>query len=232
MKRKHEIGPDLVRRIANIRKRIAPGRAVLIGISGIDASGKGYIAGGLASNLEAAGYRVALINVDGWLNLPNVRFLNAKRPSHEGESDRTREGTHFYHHALRLDEMFSDLVLPLKKHGSIELTMDFAEETATEFRPYTYEFSEIDIVILEGIFIFKRRFTEHFDQTIWVECSFETALHRAIARSQEGLSAAETIYAFETTYFPAQRMHFERDQPRIAAHLIYRNDDRQISKKR
>jgi uridine kinase len=57
-----------------------------------------------------------------------------------------------------------------------------------------------------------------------VECSFEKALVRAIKRCQEGLPPKETIRAFETIYFPAQRIHLQRDHPRAAADLILPND--------
>ena len=63
-----------------------------------------------------------------------------------------------------------------------------------------------------------------FDLAIWVDCSFSTALARAIERGQEGLTPAETIAAYETIYFPAQRIHFERDDPQATADLILENE--------
>lgn len=85
-------------------------------------------------------------------------------------------------------------------------------------------FRDIDIVLLEGIFLFKPEYRDHFDLKIWIECSFETALQRAMARGQEGLPPAETRRAFETIYFPAQRVHFARDNPREFADIIFVND--------
>ena len=74
---------------------------MLVGLSGIDASGKGFIAHKLAAELRRRRLRVALIGVDGWLNLPSVRFGSPE------------PGRHFYDNALRLDEMFEQLVVPL-----------------------------------------------------------------------------------------------------------------------
>lgn len=187
-------------------------RACLVGISGIDASGKGYVSSRLVPQLEAGGCRVALINVDGWLNLPYVRFSGSN------------PGEHFYHHALRLEEMFEGLVLPLEQNRNVDVTIDFEEETATNFRPHTYAFERIDIILLEGIFIFKRKFVQHFDLRIWIECSFQTALQRAIARGQEDLTPAATIAAYQSIYFPAQLLHFEMDEPRQTADLLFRNE--------
>ena len=141
--------------------------ALLVGLSGIDGSGKGYLAAQLITALSARRLKTAAINVDGWLNLPPVRF------------DPGRPGENFYENALRLDDLFARLVVPLRRHRSIRVTMDWVEETATASRPYTYQFNELDIVILEGAYIFKRAYRGHFDLAVWVDCSWETALERA-----------------------------------------------------
>jgi uridine kinase len=194
------------------RKAVSPQRALLVGISGIDAAGKGFVTARIAESLEKRGKNVAVINIDGWLNLPHVRFH---------WSDPAR---HFYDNAIRFDEMFERVVLPLRDTRNVNVESDFAEETATTFRKCHYAFRDIDVVLLEGIFLLKPAYRHHFDLTIWVDCSFETALERAITRCQEGLPAAETIEAFETIYFRAQRIHLARDNPREAADIVLTND--------
>lgn len=181
-------------------------------MSGIDASGKGFLASKVATSLTQQGVNVALLGADHWLNLPETRF------------SRENPAEHFYTHALRLEKMFQRLVLPLRDNRSVSLEFDRVLECATEYRPTRCEFRDVDIVLLEGIFIFKKPFRGLFDLACWVDCSFETALERAIARRQEGLPPAETARAFEMIYFPAQRIHFERDNPRGAADFIFVND--------
>jgi len=186
-------------------------QALLAGISGIDASGKGHITGRLAELLMPT-LNVAVISVDGWLNLPHIRF---------SEND---PGRHFYHHALRLGEMFDRLVLPLKRDRRIDLTYDHTDETADASRPELIVLNDIDIILLEGIFLFQPHYLSYFDVTVWIECSFETALERAISRSQERLSPEETIKAYETIYFPAQRVHIETDRPQTNAEITLSNN--------
>ena len=60
--------------IASAQRQLGRQRSALVAISGIDASGKGYLSRELAQRLEVSGYRVALISVDGWLRLPHERF--------------------------------------------------------------------------------------------------------------------------------------------------------------
>jgi uridine kinase len=187
---------------------------VLAAVSGIDGAGKGYVSHQIAESLEARGMRVAYINIDGWLNLPNVRFGGPNMAEH------------FYSHAIRFQELFRDLVLPLRDRRSISIEMDFADETATAYRPHRYGFAGIDVILLEGIYLLKDGLRQHYDLSLWVDCTFETALERAISRSQEGLSPEATADAYRTIYFPAQAIHLVRDRPREAANLILVNDPR------
>ncbi|PYK35961.1 MAG: uridine kinase [Verrucomicrobia bacterium] len=187
-------------------------RAVLVGISGIDASGKGFITEKIAKRLQESGSRVAMINADDWLNLPEV-CLSRHNPAE-----------HFYEHAMRLDEMFNRLIVPLKEKRSISLLAECADAKTTVYRKHLYEFRNIDIVLVEGIFLFKPSYRDHFDVKIWIDCSFATALKRASMRCQEGLPPAETVRAFTEIYFPAQGLHFARDNPRASADAVLSND--------
>jgi uridine kinase len=194
------------------RRSLPAYRALLVGLTGIDGSGKGYIARQLTDALESRGHRVATINVDGWLSLPDVRFSKAN------------PAEHFYLHALRLEEMFSTLVRPLRDRRGVRLAADVARETDSEYRQQLYEFVDIDVIVLEGIYLLKRAYQSEYDLSIWIDCSFETALQRAVARAQEGLAPDDTIAAYLKIYFPAQLIHAERDHPRDAASYILPND--------
>jgi len=200
---------------AIVRKRgaVAPNRAVLVGVSGIDGSGKGFVTIKVADALRDKSLNMAVISADGWLNLPGV-CLN-----------RENYAEHFYNHAIRFDEMFERLILPLREHRGVDVLADCGDAKANVHRKHRYVFRNIDIVLLEGIFLFKAAYRKYFDLKVWIECSFQTALRRAIARGQEGLPPAETEHAFETIYFPAQNIHLDRDDPRRAADLILHNDD-------
>ena len=204
----------VLERILEARGRVPAHRGLLVAVSGIDGSGKGYVTAQLVAALQARGVRVAGINIDGWLNLPAVRF------------DPANPAEHFYRHAIRFDEMFAQMVLPLRERRSLSVEVDFAEETATEYRRQRYEFAGIDVIVLEGIYLLKRALRRHYDLSIWIECSFATALERAIARGQEGLSAEATTHAYQTIYFPAKERHFAYDEPQRAATLVVRNDPR------
>jgi uridine kinase len=194
------------------RHRASADESLLVAVSGIDGSGKGYVTNLIVDRLRQEGLNAVSVNIDGWLNLPSRRF-NDEQPA-----------AHFYRHAIRFEELFERLILPLKRRRSIRLQADLVEETASTYHQYLYEFQNVDVVILEGIYLLKRTLREYYDLAFWVECSFETALVRALRRAQEGLSLDATIRAYQTIYFPAQYIHFALDDPRAAADAILDND--------
>jgi uridine kinase len=203
---------EVVRKILERRAKIPDTRSLLVGLSGIDGCGKGYLATQLQAHLALRGVIPAILNVDGWLNLPQKRF------------DQSAPAVNFYENAIRLDQFFSQLVLPLRNWRSVHLLADVVEETASDYRKHTYDYRDVSVILVEGIFLFKPEYRKYFDLAIWIDCSFPTALARAIDRAQEGLSPAHTIAAYDTIYFPAQRIHLARDKPRENADLIFEND--------
>jgi uridine kinase len=118
----------VVDQILDARDSIPSQRSVLTAITGIDGCGKGYVTARIVNAVQAKGVRATGINIDGWLNLPNRRF-NASNPAE-----------HFYDHAIRFEEMFAQLIFPLRDRRSLRIETDYAEETATEYRRHTYEF--------------------------------------------------------------------------------------------
>ena len=206
----------LIATILETRRQVPAQRSVLVAISGIDGCGKGYVTAMIGDALKAWELNAVAINGDGWLNLPNRRF-NHQKPAE-----------HFYANAFRFQEMFTQLILPLRDRRSIAIEVDFVEEIASDYRKHVYEFKDVDVILLEAIYLLQPAFIYYYDLSFWIDCSFETALERALARGQEGLSPEATTDAYFTIYFPAQEIHFQRDNPRSLATAIVNNDSRLV----
>jgi uridine kinase len=203
--------PGLVARILRVRAAANPQRATLVAVSGIDASGKGHVAGQLDEALTREGVRVARIGIDPWLNPPLVR---------ESPID---SGPHFYRHAFDLDRHFTALIDPLCARRAIDLRVRLGGQSGVA-TGHHFLFQGIDVVLLEGIFLFRRDLRARYDLRIWVECSFQSALHRALVRNQEGLPPDDIRKAYATIYIPAQHEHIRLDDPKAAADVVFDND--------
>ena len=203
-----------IARMLELRAKVPRGRAALFAVSGIDGSGKSTLAPRLAAGLREAGLNTVQLTIDAWHYPPVMRFSDAN------------PGEHFYRYAFRWEEFFGHLVEALQRTGSVRLTTILTRQPENDFREHTFAFDGVDAIVLEGIFLFKREFRPRYDLAIWVDCSFETALERALARNQEGISAEQICRDYDRIYFAAQRVHFARDNPRAGADLILPNDHR------
>ncbi len=205
---------NLARVVAERKRALRSDRALLVAMSGIDGSGKSTLAPQLAAAIGALGLNASKITLDPWHTPPSVRF---------SEED---PGGHFYRHAFRWSEMFDQLIEPLKRNRRINLTAEVTRQPENDRILRTYSYEDVDVMVLEGIFLFKRELLHHYDLRCWVECSFETTLARALRRNQEGLSPEEIRRDYDKIYFAAQRVHFQRDLPRVTAEFIIENDPR------
>jgi uridine kinase len=187
-------------------------KAILVAISGIDASGKGTIARHILDQLKARGIRVALIGLDPWHHPAEVRFSDVN------------PGEHFFRNAFRFDELFEVLIEPLELNRSVTTTVDLLQPFENEWYSHTYDFFNIDVIVVEGIFLLKRELRGRYNLSFWVECSFGTALRRALRRNQEGLPEEQLIADYGRIYFPAQRIHLARDWPKSFVDGILAND--------
>ncbi|HEU0046656.1 MAG TPA: hypothetical protein VFQ43_03495 [Nitrososphaera sp.] len=199
--------------ITSRRQELSPKVGLLVAISGIDGSGKSTMAREVAERLKHQGLNAALIGLDAWHHPPEKRF-NKNDPAQ-----------HFYSHAFRFDELFDILINPLQHSRTAHITVELTRLPENDLYLHSYDLNEVDVIVLEGIFLFKKELKKNHDLAFWVECSFETALRRALLRNQEGLSEEEIIRDYRTIYFPAQRIHFTRDSPKSNVDGIVGNDE-------
>lgn len=204
--------PTLTKRVVHAFENHEKETAFTVAISGIDASGKGFITKLLKEELEGLGYQVANINIDPWQNPIPVRL----------QKENAAENT--YENIFRWNDFLEQLVCPLQKHGRIYLETQGIRSDADIYYPLIYDYNKIDILIVEGILLFKKKNLQYFDYKIWIDCSFRTGLVRAIKRNVEKLDVERLIHDYDTNYYAAQRLHFERDDPQKSADIIFYND--------
>lgn len=208
---------DLADEILSAKDRHHGKNLFTVAISGIDASGKGYISDLLQKQLENKSYNVANINIDPWQNPKPIRL----------KTENAAEN--IYENIFRWTDFFEQLIFPLQKNKGICLETKGICTDADIYYPIKYNYRDLDILLIEGIFLFKKRYLSNYDYKIWIECQFETGLQRAISRNVEKISKEQLIHDYETFYYPAQRLHFERDDPKGTADTIFFNEESVIA---
>ena len=171
------------RSAAASRSQVKSIKSLLVAISGLDGSGKGYVTQKITQEINKQGLKVIAINIDPWLNPPEKRF-SVQNP-----------GEHFYHHAFFFEDLFEQLIYPFQNQRAIYLKKTLTGQFGTPFEQI-YDFQDVDVILLEGIFLLGRSLRANYDLAFWIECSFETALARALQRNQEKLSPQKDIETF------------------------------------
>ncbi|GAA3935858.1 hypothetical protein [Litoribacillus peritrichatus] len=186
-------------------------KPLVVGVSGIDGSGKGFIGEKLKRALTARGVNTYLIGIDGWLSDIDPR------------SGTESPAKIFYEQGVRLSAFVEEILTPLKMQGYLDVVVQQTTPSSDETRfDRRFCLEHPDVVIIEGIFLFQP--TIELDYRVWIDCSFETALDRALSRNQEGLTEEALLTDYRQIYFPAQKHHFEVDQPKLRADVILNND--------
>jgi uridine kinase len=76
------------------RRHVPVHESMLVAVSGIDGSGKGYVTERIIACIQQKHIHALAVHVDGWLTLPSRRF-HKERPAE-----------HFYRDAIRFDDRF------------------------------------------------------------------------------------------------------------------------------
>ena len=164
--------------------------AFTVALSGIDASGKGYISKLIEKELISKDYKVANINIDPWQHPIPVRLKNEN------------SAEIFYNNAIRWDDFFEQLIFPLQKNRTIYLETKGIYTYADKFYPLVNDYKNINIILIEGILLFKKQFISYYDYKVWIDCSFETGLQRAVKRNVEKPDEEKPVHDYHTFTTP------------------------------
>ena len=182
-------------------------KALVVAISGIEGGGKRALTNKVASALKLEGLSVAIIHTDDWEAPKSVRFNIMNSPEE------------YYLHAYRFDEMIEQLILPLKLFGSIKTSSTLND--VMNPRTVEYDLENIDIVLIEGVYLIQEAYLELYDYTCWVESDFDAAFVRLTEQNDIEQSQEALLKIFELLIKPAGQYHIYTDNPQGHADSIY-----------
>lgn len=187
-------------------------RPIIIGINGIDASGKTHFAIDLAKELERLKYEVCLIHIDD--------FHNPKLKRMEGTDERQAYISNAFNFSLLKDE-----ILEILRSGNVldtKLTLlDLVSDKFSNIKHY--KASKETIVLIEGVLLFREPIDEYFDYRIFLDINFEKMLDRATIRDNDIMDDVRKKYLEK--YIPIQKWYIEKYEVRQRSDLIIDNNN-------
>lgn len=182
-------------------------KALIVAISGIEGGGKRALTEKVAAALTLEGLSVAVVHGDDWEASESVRFNVMNSPEE------------YYLNAYRFDEMIEQLILPLKLFGSIKTSVTL--DNVMNPRTVEYDCNDIDIILIEGVYLLQEAYLDFYDYTCWIESDFDAAFARLQKQANIEQSQEALLNIFELLIKPAGQYHIYTDDPQGHAKSIY-----------
>ena len=210
---RNELLQFLAERILGIQKD----SPVLIGIDGVDASGKTTLANELAEYLQDENRNIIRASIDGFHNPEKVRYVKGK-DSPEG----------YYYNSFNHEAIAKVLLNPLSS-GKLEYkTAVFDYRTDSEVVLLTQKATDDSMLIMEGIFLFRPELIKYWDLKIFLDVDFKFTVQRAIKRAAEREhigSDQEIIDKYNARYIPGQKLYLQEANPKDKADIVIDNSE-------
>lgn len=207
---------ELIRRLADrlVQERLENEGAVVIGLTGADASGKSWLAASLAEQLTERGVENELVHVDDF-----------HRPKSERYAGRRPEPEQYLDQSIDLEALVREVLRPIRRDGQLSRTarhLDLLTDAYTTER--TYRVTERTIVLVEGVFLLREPVRTHLDLIVVLTADEEELVARG-SRRDEQVHGADAERRFREKYLPAQRALFAANPPEQLADIIIDNTE-------
>ena len=187
-------------------------RPFVIGITGIDASGKTRFAQAFASFLEACGNPVQVVSLDDFHKPRRARFSDDPVDS-------------YYNNAFNLVALIKSVLSPLRECGELSADITLLDLHTDDYSVRKhFAINRKTIVLLEGVFLFRRELAPFLDLKVFLSVSFEESLRRAAARDVH-LFGPQILKRYHERYHPAQRRYLAEYPPDRTSDFIVDNTD-------
>jgi uridine kinase len=206
--------PVFERIAADINTRKQPDRALVIGVNGIDCSGKSTFAKALKDYLKAHGRPAQMIAIDDFHHPQKVRYSGAS------------QADNYYHKSFNIELLIEKLLQPVKDKGRVSTNLKLLDIKTDQYDlEKNYIINPETIVILEGVFLFRKELAPYIDYKIYLDVPFGECLKRAVTRD-----SPETYVKYDEKYFPAQYKYIRDCAPLSQSDLVVNNEDPEYPK--
>ncbi len=185
---------------------------VRVGIDGVDGAGKTYLADELADAISDR--NVIRASIDGFHHPKEHRYQKG-RLSAEG----------YYKDSFNNQALIDSLLEPLGPSGNLEYrkaVFDYRTDSIVD-APLEQAKSN-DVLIVDGVFLFRPELQDYWDIKIFVDVPFEVTIPRAIERYADG-DEEETRKHYRERYVPGQEIYFRESFPKEKADIVIENED-------
>lgn len=200
-------------RICDEILKIDTKKPLLIGIDGVDGSGKTEFAKRLATLISASTNRKVLQSSVDYFHNPTAIRHQQGMPTEKS----------YFQHSFNYDALKNKLLDPLKSNTSGKCVLKhFDHHIDKEIFSKEILFTQDTILIFEGIFLHRDELYNYWDYSIFLETSFEETYKRMAVRN--GCSSDPKDPA-NKRYYAGQNLYLKSCTPKNRATVVIDNND-------
>jgi phosphoglycolate phosphatase-like HAD superfamily hydrolase/uridine kinase len=195
--------------LGEIERKKDKERPFVIGVNGIDGSGKTEFAEALEKFLINRNYLTQAIHLDDFHNPKAIRYAGRD------------QADNYYNKSFNINLIVENLLKPLrqKETSSVHMTLlDWPTDKQDAEREFS--FNPETIVIFEGVFLFRKELAKYIDYKVFLDITFEESKKRA-----KGRDPKTVIKKYDEKYLPAQAKYLKEYPPEKMADMIIDNND-------
>jgi len=191
---------NIISNILKINKKL-----ICVGITGINASGKTTFSQKIKADLEKLGKNVFILSFDDY-----------KAPSRNIEHLGEDMAFHYYHHWFDYNMI---------KKGFFERIKNEKVKIRSHNWEKEIDFSTVDVIILEGVFVFHPELIDYMDFKIFLDVNEETARSRILERDITFETKDIIRHKWEFRNIPAFGIYIKETNPIGSADIVLYEED-------
>ncbi|WP_339133901.1 HAD-IA family hydrolase [Streptomyces sp. f51] len=192
-------------------RRATVTRPFVVGVTGVDASGKSQLAERLRAVLHARGVPVSAVHVDDF-----------HRPRAERYDPSLSAPRQYYERSIDFARLAAEVLVPLRRDGGLHRSVAALDLPSDTWGTVRHDIGPDSVVILEGVFLYRAETRPHVDFFVHLDVDEDTVLERARQRDLP-TQGAEVMVKYADKYLPAQRAYLAQHPPRAIADVVIDN---------
>jgi len=193
--------------LSEIERKKDKDRPFVVGISGIDGSGKTEFSNALEKFLTDHNYRIQAIHLDDFHHPKEFRYAGKD------------QADNYYNRSFNFNLVVEKLLKPLKGKSAFSTKMTLLDYQTDKYDiEREFSFGTDTIVIFEGVFLFRKELAPYIDYKIFLNITFAESRKRAKRRDPQAV-----VKKYNEKYLPAQARYLKEYPPETTVDMVIDN---------
>lgn len=201
---------EIANQILNRKQRKKP---LIVGINGVDTSGKSTFTKELDRYLLKTGFISQVVAIDDFHNPSEIR---------NKEEDPVIS---YINNAFDVKKIEDEILKPVSTDGMLNkelLLLDLEKNEFITLKRYVVD--KDTIILFEGVLLYREPLNQYFDFRIFIYIFFDEVIKRAVKRDAN-LLGNTIIEKYKNKYIPIQKLYIEQNAPEDKSDIVIDNND-------